>query len=84
MRRATESEWITKNPILRLGEPAFSTDVYKLKIGDGIHHWRQIPYLVSEGGGGEQYVAGNGIIIERNEISLDDLVLNCGTSTTVI
>lgn len=82
LRRATEAEWIAKNPILRLGEPALSTDVYKLKIGDGSRHWQQIPYLTSEGG--EQYIAGNGIVIERNEISLDDLILDCGTSTTVI
>lgn len=35
LRRATEQEWIYLNPVLRLGEPCFSTDVYKLKIGDG-------------------------------------------------
>lgn len=83
LRRATEKEWIDYNPILRLGEPALSTDVYKLKIGDGVRHWRQIPYLTSEGAGGH-YVAGNGIIIMGDEILLDDLILNCGTSTTVI
>lgn len=45
LRRATENEWIEKNPILRLGEPAFSIDINKLKIGDGIHHWSQLEYL---------------------------------------
>ena len=29
LRRATEQEWIYLNPVLRLGEPCFSTDVYK-------------------------------------------------------
>ena len=84
LRRATEREWIDYNPILRLGEPALSTDVYKLKIGDGVRHWKQIPYLTSDSGGGQSYVAGNGIVITGNEISLDELTLNCGTSTTVI
>lgn len=28
LRRATEPEWIEVNPILRVGEPALSTDVY--------------------------------------------------------
>lgn len=84
LRRATEHEWIELNPVLRLGEPALSTDVYKLKIGDGERHWREIPYLTSSGGGGTEYVAGNGIIIENNMIKLDDLVLDCGTSTTNI
>lgn len=86
LRRATEKEWIDLNPILRVGEPALSTDVYKLKIGDGKHYWKQIPYLTSSGGGegGIEYIAGNGIIIENNIIELDDLILDCGTSTTNI
>lgn len=45
LRRATESEWVEANPILRVGEPALSTDVYKLKIGDGTRHWSEIDYL---------------------------------------
>ena len=83
LRRATEREWIELNPILRVGEPALSTDVYKLKIGDGTRHWKQIPYLTnSGGGGGTEYIAGNGIVIEGDEIRLDELILDCGTSTT--
>ena len=45
LRRATEQEWIDLNPVLRLGEPALSTDVYKLKIGNGVDHWADIDYL---------------------------------------
>lgn len=30
------------------------------------------------------YIAGNGIIINNRQIMLDDLILDCGTSTTVI
>ena len=91
LRRATESEWIEVNPILRVGEPALSTDVYRLKIGNGHDHWSEIPYLMEteyetimnliEHG---MYDAGNGIIIEDKVISLDDLILDCGTSTTNI
>lgn len=89
LRRATEPEWIAVNPILRVGEPALSTDVYKLKIGNGHDHWADIPYLLEteyneimemiEHG---MYDAGNGIVIENRVISLDDLILDCGTSTT--
>lgn len=89
LRRATEAEWIRVDPVLRLGEPAFSTDVYKLKIGNGSLHWSEIPYLLQnefdeimeliERG---IYDAGNGIVIENKEIRLDDLILDCGTSTT--
>ena len=91
LRRAKEPEWIEKNPILRLGEPAYSTDVNKLKIGDGTHLWSEIPYLLEseyeeimeliEHG---MYTAGNGIVIENREIQLDNLILDCGTSTTNI
>ena len=89
LRRATEPEWISVDPILRVGEPALSTDVYKLKIGNGHDHWSEIPYLLQneyeeiieliEHG---MYTAGNGITLENREIALDDLILDCGTSTT--
>ena len=91
LRRAKEQEWINLNPILRVGEPALSTDVYRLKIGNGHDYWSDIPYLLEneyneimeliEHG---LYTAGNGIIINERVISLDDLILDCGTSTTNI
>lgn len=83
-RRATEDEWIKKNPILYLGEPALSTDVYKIKIGDGKRTWKELPYLSSGGSGGTEYTAGNGIVIRNYQISLDELILDCGSSTTII
>ena len=92
LRRATESEWIEVDPILRVGEPALSIDKDKLKIGDGRRHWSEIPYILEtefalieqiiEQGG--TYGAGNGIIINERVISLDELILDCGTSTTNI
>lgn len=84
LRRATEEEWYRVNPILRNGEPALSTDTYKLKMGDGIHCWEDLPYLASDGSE-TPYIAGNGIKIRNRVISIDnELILNCGTSTTVI
>lgn len=44
-RRATEPEWIEKNPILRAGEPALSMDVMKIKIGDGVTDWINLNYI---------------------------------------
>ena len=91
LRRATEEEWIEVDPILRVGEPALSTDVYKLKIGNGHDHWSDIPYLLQneyeeimkliDYG---MYEAGNGITLNNRVIALDDLILDCGTSTTNI
>lgn len=48
LRRATEQEWIDYNPILRVGEPALSTDKNRLKVGNGKDHWQDIPYLFEE------------------------------------
>lgn len=91
LRRAREQEWIDLNPILRVGEPALSTDVYRLKIGNGHSNWSDIPYLLEnefnevmeliEHG---MYTAGDGIVINERVISLDNLILDCGTSTTNI
>lgn len=34
-----------ENPVLRVGEPGFETDTGKLKIGDGLTHWRELDYF---------------------------------------
>ena len=87
LRRANESEWIALNPVLRMGEPALSKDINRLKIGDGVRNWADIPYLletefntvmslITDG----MYTAGNGITIVNREISLDDLIIDCGVA----
>lgn len=75
LRRATESEWIEVDPILRVGELALSTDVYKLKIGNGQDHWTGIPYL------NELEFA---LIQDRIEALENINIIDCGTSTTVV
>lgn len=35
LRRGLHDKWIEENPILSEGEPAFETDTFRLKIGDG-------------------------------------------------
>lgn len=54
-RRGTENEWIEKNPLLREGEPALSIDLDMIKVGDGIHHWLDLPYLT--GGEAADYLS---------------------------
>ena len=118
LRRATEPEWIERNPVLRKGEPAYSTDVNKLKIGDGTKDWITLPYIssvteeavyeilknykVEDLADGDDYatkeyvdehggrinsisVGGTAMEIDENKnVDIDNLILNCGTSTTVI
>lgn len=45
VRHATEAQWVLADPILADGEPAYSTDANRWKIGDGISTWSQLLYV---------------------------------------
>lgn len=45
LRRGVSTEWEEKNPVLLDGEPGFEIDTYKLKIGDGLLSWNDLPYI---------------------------------------
>jgi hypothetical protein len=51
LKRGTAERWYTVNPILAIGEPGFVYDANKLKIGDGVTPWNELPYI--EGSTGE-------------------------------
>lgn len=42
-RRGSESEFVSVNPILGSGEPAFAVDTNTLKIGNASGTWSQLP-----------------------------------------
>lgn len=42
IRRGTEQEWNSVNPILDNGEPGYDTTNNVLKIGDGIKNWKEL------------------------------------------
>lgn len=44
LRRNTAANWIADNPVLFSGEPGMETDTNRLKVGDGIKTWTQLPY----------------------------------------
>lgn len=46
-RRGSTSEWESVNPILREGEPGLDTTLEKIKIGDGITPWKDLPFYGS-------------------------------------
>ena len=83
LRRAKESEWIEVNPILRVGEPALSTDVYKLKIGNGHDHWSDIEYLGLDTSEITEILADYATKEYVDEHIPDLSIIDCGTSTTV-
>ena len=48
LRRSTALEWTADSgTILGAGEPGFESDTFKLKIGDGIRSWANLPYIGS-------------------------------------
>lgn len=53
LRRGTAAEWQLANELLLLGEPGFEKDTYKLKIGDGVTLWNDLPYVAGGIGGSD-------------------------------
>lgn len=45
LKRGTAARWAEVNPILDQGEPGFVYDSNRLKIGDGITPWNDLPYI---------------------------------------
>lgn len=44
LKRGTSVAWQKLNPILAVGEPGFEKDTNRLKIGNGITPWNDLPY----------------------------------------
>ena len=62
LRRGMSADWTRVNPILEAGEPAFEIDTLKLKIGNGLTPWNDLPYTAGEGSGlGDTIIMEGGI-----------------------
>lgn len=44
-RRDVSSRWREINPVLAVGEPGYETDTGKLKIGNAVQRWLDLPYI---------------------------------------
>lgn len=49
-KRGTAARWADLNPVLENGEPGFAYDTRQFKIGDGVTHWNDLPYIQGETG----------------------------------
>ena len=49
LRRGTLAAFTENNPLLYYGEPSFVVDVNKIKVGDGVRYWNDLPYLYNDG-----------------------------------
>lgn len=48
LRRDTEAEWAADNPVLKLGETGWTTDTLRVKLGDGVTAWNDLPFAADE------------------------------------
>ena len=44
-KRGTEEKWTTANPVLEAGQPGYVIGKNRLKVGDGITPWNELPYI---------------------------------------
>lgn len=49
-KRARAVRWASVNPILSEGEPGLEMDTGRVKYGDGVTRWNDLPYATSGGG----------------------------------
>lgn len=45
LRRDTKANWEKYNPVLAAGEIAVQTDTFQIKVGDGLTHWADLPFV---------------------------------------
>ena len=48
LRGGTEYEWDTAGPTLRAREVGVTTDTHRLKVGDGVNAWADLPWVDAE------------------------------------
>lgn len=74
LRRGTEDQWTSANPVLAQGEPGFDTTSGVLKVGDGTTAWTDLPgYL------GDNELRASFAAIPRSgarAVGQDELVVN--------
>lgn len=46
----TADTWTSANPLLQKGEIGIETDTYKMKAGDGVTYWNDLPYTFDDVG----------------------------------
>lgn len=49
LRRATQAQWATANPVLAGGEVVVETDTRQVKIGNGSTAYNSLPYAFTPG-----------------------------------
>ena len=69
LRRDTYQNWHDVNPVLASGEPAYDNTNNKIKMGDGVTAWQDLPYLTDETAGA--YPEFNSLTVTNQAAPLD-------------
>lgn len=48
LRRGTTAEWASANPVLAEGEPGLDLTLGKVKYGDGVTEWSELPFAAAD------------------------------------
>jgi hypothetical protein len=76
LKRGYADRWVEVNPILKQGEPGFEIDTGKLKIGNGIDNWINLPYIGDSNDGGVLSVETKDMLPEVGDVNLIYRVIN--------
>lgn len=69
LRSDIAENWNSVNPILEKGEQGWDNTAKQMKVGDGVTHWRELPYLSGIGSGG----SGSGeLVLWEGELKEED------------
>jgi hypothetical protein len=76
IRRGSATFWEDENPILFPGEPGYEKNTRRMKIGDGVLPWKELPYFTAPGasntggGGGPGGPGGGGLPLDPEDPDL--------------
>ncbi len=84
LRRETYANWMSTNPILAEGEPAYETDTKRYKLGDGVTTYALLRYSTRYGTTSLGSKRGN--ITNRGEFAayMDKIAVNTNLATITV
>lgn len=77
------AEWTAKNPLLQRGEIGAESGTYKIKVGDGVTYWNDLPYVSSEYHWGDIVGNINDQTDLANALSAKQDTLTAGTNINI-
>lgn len=86
LKHDTYQNWTTLNPVLSKGEVTVDTTNNKLKVGDGVKHWKDLPYSTGSIELSSDQIANsdNVMISKGNKLVTSSLIYNPASATLTL